>query len=214
MKLAIIGASGWLGGEIAREALTRGHLVTAIGRDRDRLTAIADATAVEADVRDRDALRRAIADHDVVVTAISERSSDDRSIIPSTTRLLLAIAPTVGVRRLAFVGGGGSLELDDGRRFVDLADFPDEYRAEALAQAESLQLLREHAGSIDWTYLSPPPAHLERGPARGGFRVQAGERPVRDVEGDSQISSGDLAAAMLDELEHPRFSKQRFTVGY
>jgi putative NADH-flavin reductase len=157
MKIAIIGASGWLGGEIAREALTRGHLVTAIGRDRDRLTAIADATAVEANVRNPDDLRRAIANHEVVVSAISDRSSDDRSIIPNTTSLLIAIAPIAGVRRIAFVGGGGSLQLDDGRRYVDLADFPDEYHAEALAQAESLRLLREHADTIDWTYLSPPP---------------------------------------------------------
>jgi len=214
MKIAIIGASGWLGGEIAREALTRGHLVTAIGRDRDRLAAIGDATAVEADVRNPDALRRAIAEHDVVVTSITDRSGDDRSIIPDTTSLLLTVAPTVGVRRLAFVGGGGSLQLDDGRRIVDVPDFPAEYRREALAQAESLQLLRERDDAIDWTYLSPPPAHLERGPARGGFRVQAGDRPVRDAAGESRASSGDLAAAMLDELEHPQFSKQRFTVGY
>jgi hypothetical protein len=214
MKLAIIGASGWLGGEIARQALTRGHRVTAIGRARDRLDAVAGAIAVEADVRDADALGNAIADHDVVITAITDRSSDDRSIIPDTTSLLLNVAPAVGARRLAFVGGGGSLELEDGRRLVDLPDFPDEYRSEAFAQAESLQLLRDRADAIDWTYLSPPPDQLERGPARGGYRVQAGDRPVRDAAGDSRVCSGDLAAAMLDEIEHPRFSRRRFTVAY
>jgi uncharacterized protein len=214
MKLAIIGASGWLGGEIAREALTRGHHVTAIGRDHDRLAAITGATAVLADVRDPDALAEAINGHDVVLTSISDRSTDDRSIIPDTTRLLLRIAPTLGVSRLAFVGGGGTLELDDGRRFLDLPNFPDQYRAEALAQAASLQLLRDHADPIDWTYLSPPPEHLEPGPTRNGYRAQAGDRPVRNVAGQSRASSGDLAAVMLDELEQPQFSKQRFTIGH
>jgi len=214
MRIAVIGASDWLGGEIAREALTRGHRVTAIGRDGDRLAAIIGATAVEADARDPDALRRAIAEHDAVVVAITDRSTEDRSLIPNTTRLLLRVAPTAGVNRLAFVGGGGSLELDDGTRLVDLADFPDAYRPEALAQAESLRLLREDADAIDWTYLSPPPEHLERGPGRGGYRVRADDRPVRDAAGHSGVSSGDLAAAMLDELEHAQFSGRRFTVGY
>jgi putative NADH-flavin reductase len=203
-----------LGGEIAREALARGHTVTAIGRNRERLDAVKATNTVQTDVRDRAALQRAIAGHDNVVSAVTDRSGPDRSIIPHTTRLLIDIAQTNGTSRLAFVGGGGSLRVADGTRLVDLPDFPAEHRAEALAQAQSLELLRESNSTLDWTYLSPPPEHLERAPKRGGYRVTAGDHPVIDANGESRISAGDLAAALLDELERPQFSRQRYTVGY
>ena len=214
LNIAVLGASGWLGGEIAREALARGHAVTAIGRDRERLDAVRATRTVQLDIRDRNALALAIADHDAVVIAISDRSTDDRSIIPQTTQLLIELTQFNGPQRLAFVGGGGSLTLDDGTAIVDLPDFPEQYRAEALAQGESLQILRDSISAIDWTYLSPPPEHLEPGPKASDYRVQADEHPVTDTNGDSRISTGDLAAAMLDELEHPKFTRQRFTVGY
>ena len=43
MKIAIIGASGWVGGAIAAEALLRGHEVTAVSRDPSRLKDLHDA---------------------------------------------------------------------------------------------------------------------------------------------------------------------------
>ena len=109
MKVAVVGASGWLGGTIAREALARGHEVTAIGRDATRLTGLEGARIVEADVTDPDSLRTALAGHDAVVSAVTDRTTADRSIIPDTARTLLDILPQVGVSRLLVLGGGLSL---------------------------------------------------------------------------------------------------------
>ena len=214
MRIAVVGASGWLGGTIAREALARGHQVTAIGRDPARLAAIEGAVPAIADATDVQAIADAVRDHDVVVSSVTDRSGPDRSIIPRVAEVMIEAVPRAGVPRLAVMGGGGSLLKPDASRYVDEPGFPDQYKAEALAQAQALALLRAAPDSLDWTYLSPPPHTLIPGDKRGGYGVRGDDHPVTDPDGESAITSGDLAAAMVDELEQPQFSHRRFTAAY
>ena len=204
MRIAVVGASGWLGGAIAREALARGHEVTAIARHADRLAELGGADVRAVDATDARSLTPVIADHDVVVAAVTDRSGPDRSTIPAVARALIEAVPAARVPRLAFVGGGGSLLAPDGGRFVDQSGFPEQHKAEALAQADALELLRGAPPTLDWTYLSPPPHDLTPGEQRGGYTVRGDDRPVTGERGKSSITSGDFAAAMLDELERPR----------
>lgn len=212
MNIAIIGASGWLGGTIAREAIDRGHQVTVIGRSAERLARFAGARAVVADLDDPDSIVAAIEGSDVVVAAVTDRSTADRSRIPETARSLLELLPRAGVARLAFVGGGGSLEIEPGVRTVDAPGFPEQYRNEALAQGEALDILRGSDG-VEWTYLSPPPHHLVPGDKTGQYRTAAGDRPVINDQGEARITAGDFAAAFVDELEQNNYPRQRFTAG-
>ena len=213
MKIAVIGASGWLGGAIAREAVSRGHEVTAIGRDAARLSQVEGARAVVADLDDPEPIVDAVRGSDVVVSSVTDRSTADRSRIPATARQLLDLAPRARVHRVAFVGGGGSLEIEPGLRAVDAPGFPEQHKAEALAQAEALNVLRGSEGGVDWTYMSPPPRHLVPGEKTSGYQVRGGDRPVVNGAGESRITAGDFAAAFVDELEASRFSRQRFTAG-
>ncbi len=214
MRVAIIGASGWLGGAVAEQAVQRGHDVVAIARHASRLQALEGAEVVGADVHDRDQIAGAISGCDAVVCAVTDRSTADRSAIPEAIRTLLIALPQAGVERLLVVGGGGSLEVQPGVRALDEPGFPDEYRAEAEAQAQALQILRTEGSSIDWTYMSPPPHKLLPGQRTGVYRVQGGDSALYDAEGESTITSGDLASALLDEVESPRFTRTRFTAAY
>jgi uncharacterized protein len=214
MRIAVIGASGWLGGAVAREAAGRGHAVTAIGRDAHKLAALEGMTVAAADATDVDAIAEAIADNDTVVLAVTDRSGPDRDVIPQATRAVIDALGRVGGPRLAMIGGGGSLLNEHGERFLDQPGFPEQYRAEALAQGEALALLRATPEQVDWTYLSPPPEHLIAGDKRGGYVVRDDDRPATDEAGESAISSGDLAAALVDELERPQFTRRRFTAAY
>jgi hypothetical protein len=214
VRIAVIGASGWLGGAIAREALARGHEVTAIGRHADRLVEVEGATVRTADATNADELAAAIAGHDAVVSSVTDRTGPDRSLIPTVARTLVEVVPRAAVPRLAVIGGGGSLLAPDGRRIVDQEGFPDQYKPEALAQGEALEILRGSPATLDWTYLSPPPHDLQPGEKQGGYRVRGDDRPVADEQGQSSITSGDLASAMVDELERPQFSRRRFTAAY
>jgi putative NADH-flavin reductase len=211
MKVAIIGATGRLGGAVTAEAVRRGHAVTAISR-RAADAEVADGVdRVSADVLDHGALIAAIEGHDAVVSSVTDRSTDDRSVIPRAARALLRALPAARVPRLLVIGGGGSLEVEPGVRAVDRPGFPPQYRSEALAQAEALRILETEGDAVDWTYLSPPPHDLVPGARTGLYRTHGGNEPVVDEQGRSRITSGDLASALVDELEEPRFSRQRFT---
>jgi putative NADH-flavin reductase len=211
VRIAVIGASGWLGGAVAAEAVRRGHEVTAISRSIDSAKGLEGVTRVPADITDHEALVEAIAGHDAVVSSVTDRTTDDRSLIPRAARALISAVPEAGVPRLLVIGGGGSLEVAPGVRAIDEPGFPARHLAEARAQAEALHIL-EHAGdALDWSYLSPPPHDLRPGHRTGLYRAHAGNEPVTDEKGRSRITSGDLASAAVDELEEPRFSRQRFT---
>ncbi|AVH21646.1 alpha/beta fold hydrolase [Nocardia cyriacigeorgica] len=197
VKIAVIGASGNLGGAVARAAAARGLQVTPLGRDT-------------MDVTDPASITSSVAGHDAVVAAIK---GDDR-LVPRAAAALLEALPLAGVDRLIFLGGGGSLEYAPGQRFVDSPDFPVQYLQTARDQAEALEIFRGSASSLRWSYVSPPPIHLIPGDATGTYRAQARDTPIGDAGGDSRITVGDYARAIVDALQNGSFIQQRFTVAY
>lgn len=194
MKLAVIGASGNLGSLVVAEARSRGHAVTAL-----------DSTNV--DVTDAVSVEKAVRGHDAVVVAV--KGPDH--LVPRAATALLEALPAAGVRRLVFLGGGGSLLSEDGTPFVASPHFPAQYLETALDQSEALRLLRAADGVVDWSYASPPPVHLVPGAKTGGYRAEARDTPLTDAAGESRISTGDYAAAIIDTVERGTFVRERFT---
>lgn len=207
MKVAIIGASGFIGSRILSEALRRGHEVTAIVTNLDKLPADPRLTAVKGDATDPAALTPLLAGHHLVISAFNpgkdESGAGPRSIIDAAKRS--------GVTRLLVVGGAGTLEVAPGQRLIDQPDFPAAWKAGALKTAAFLDLLRGEA-ELDWVFLSPA-AMLASGERTGKYRV-GGDRLMTGPDGQSRISIEDYAMAMLDEAETPRHSCQRFSVAY
>jgi len=202
-KIAIIGATGRAGSQLLEEALRRGHQVTAIARHASRLGERAGVVSIDVDASDASALQKAVAGHDVVLSAAHF------STLPA--RAILEPVKAAGVKRLLFVGGAGSLLLPDGSRVIDSPDFPAAYKAEASAGSEYLATLLQEK-DLDWTFLSPSAEFIE-GPRTGAFRLGT-DHLLFDEQGKSAISFADFAIALLDEVENPRHSRQRFTVGY
>lgn len=203
MKIAIIGVTGRVGSRVAAEALRRGHSVTGIVRSVDHIDAIPGVTLVQGDATKPEQLAPLIRGHDAVVSAANFRIL--------TAAPLLQALKDAGLKRLLVVGGAASLEIAPGVRLLDSPDFPAEYRGEAVPGAEFLQnLLTETV--LDWTFLSPS-ASFAPGERTGKFRLGR-DQLLSDVNGASHISMEDYAIALVDELEHPRHLRQRFTVGY
>ncbi|AWA41146.1 NAD(P)-dependent oxidoreductase [Pseudomonas sp. 22105] len=202
-KIAIIGATGRAGSQLLEEALRRGHSVTAIARDTSKIGARAGVVNKNVDVLNAAALQDAVAGHDVVISAAHFAT------VPASA--LIGPVKQAGVKRLLVVGGAGSLLLPDGTRVIDSAGFPAEYKAEASAGAAFLEALRQEK-ELDWTFLSPSALFFE-GERTGKFRVGKDDLLV-SAEGQSSISFADYAIALIDEVETPKHSRQRFTVGY
>ena len=214
LRIAVFGATGHIGSAVCVEAVGRGHQVTALARHAPEATTPKGTTAVRVDVLDPLAVADVVAGHDAVVAALAGRDPGAARTVPEAARLLLTVLPGVGVKRLIFIGGGASLRDPSGRRFLDDPNLPEQYRPEAAAAAEALEIFRASDSTLDWTYLSPPPMHLVDGDKTGRYRSQPGDRPVADAGGESRITLGDLAAAAIDAAESDNFRRQRFTVGY
>ena len=149
---------------------------------------------------------------DAIVVAVSPRS-DDGDLAAAVPGLLDA-ADAVGAR-LAVVGGASSLSREEGGpRLID-DDFPEAWRDDALALIAVLDTLRASRTEVDWFFLSPAEHYgaYSPGERRGEYRT-GGEVLVSDEEGRSHIGGEDFAIALVDELEHPKHHRTRFTVGY
>lgn len=200
--IALIGASGQAGSRILKELSDRGHSVTAIARNPEKIARLPHVTAVKGDVYDDKALAGLLAGHDAVISSVHYTASDPA--------LILAAVRASGVKRYLVVGGAGSLEVAPGQRVVDLPDFPEIYKAEALKGAAYLDLLKT-VEDLDWTFLSPS-AEFIPGTRTGTFRL--GKDMLLSNEQGSRISFEDYAIALVDEIEKPAHIRQRFTVGY
>jgi putative NADH-flavin reductase len=202
MKVALIGASGRAGAPILRELARRAHQVTAIVRNPERITPSEGIIARKGDVFDKDSLVPILRGHDAVISSVHFLASDPR--------LLIEAVKAASVKRYLVVGGAGSLEVAPGVTLVSTPEFPAAYKAEATKGGEFLDLLRQEA-DLDWTFLSPSAVFFE-GPRTGKFRI--GKDSLLTGDRGSRISFEDYAIALVDELEKPAHSRQRFTVGY
>ncbi|WP_294644711.1 NAD(P)-dependent oxidoreductase [uncultured Aureimonas sp.] len=202
MKIALIGASGNAGSRIAAELAARGHAVTAIARNAGKIAALPGVSPLALDLSDTDALVDALKGHDVVVSSVHFTATDPDQLI--------AAVKASGVPRYAVVGGAGSLEVAPGVRLIDTPQFPAEYREEAEKGGVFLDRLRQEK-DLDWTFLSPSAAFVP-GERTGAFRL-GGDELLTTAAGSS-ISFEDYAIALADEIETPRHSRRRFTVGY
>lgn len=212
MHIALIGASGFVGSALLKEALSRGHRITALVTQPQKLATAANLTAVKADVNETDALAAQLKGHDAVMSAFSGHAhADTQAYYLNGIRSIIAATRRADVSRLLVVGGAGSLEVAPGVQLLDTPQFPAQYKATAEGARQALQLLRGEDG-LDWTMLSPS-ALIAPGERTGRFRLGRDEL-VRNAAGESRISVEDYAVAFVDELEKPAHRRQRFTVGY
>ncbi len=207
MKIALIGATGFIGSGILTESLNRGHEVTAISTNPAKLPAHAQLTPVQGDVTNTEALASLVQDHDLVISAFNpgkdESGKGSQSIIDAVKRS--------NVERLLVVGGAGTLEVAPGKRVLDTPDFPSEWKGGALRTAAFLEQLLAEA-EVNWVFLSPA-AIIAPGERTGIYRI-GGDQLMTGVDGQSRISVEDYAHAMLDEAEKPQHSRARFSVAY
>ncbi|USK74490.1 NAD(P)-dependent oxidoreductase [Peribacillus frigoritolerans] len=208
MKIGIIGASGKAGSLILKEALTRGHEVTAIVRDEAKVQ-IQGASVLEKDVFDLKA--EDIKEFDVVVNAFGAAPGKEHLHVDAGKILIEAMkgAPQT---KLIVVGGAGSLFVDEAKtiRVLDTPEFPKEYFATAYNQSKNLGDLQNATG-IQWTFISPSAFFDPQGNRTGGYKLGKDNLLVNS-KGESYVSYADFALAVLDEIENPQHINQRFTV--
>lgn len=214
-KIALIGASGFIGSAILNEALSRGIKVTAIVRNTDKIKVTNEnLTVKKGDIFNTEELSRILKGHDAVVSSYNPGWKNPE-IVNDTTKGYKSIIEAVrnsGVKRLQVVGGAGSLLVAPGKRLMDTDVFPKEFLpiVEALAKVFTEFLPKEK--NIDWVFFSPA-GIIEPGERTGKYRLGK-NNVIADAAGNSKISVQDYAKAMIDEFEKPQHHNERFTIGY
>jgi putative NADH-flavin reductase len=208
MNVVLYGATGHAGTRIQKELLDRGHTVVAVTR-KPEANAPSGVTPVKDDLSNVDHIASIIRGADAVVSAYAPPMDDTDQIIGVTARLTEAVAKNGGPR-LIIVGGAGSLFVAPGVTLLASGYLPESYIPIVKSHIAVLEAIQK--STIDWTYFSPA-AYFEPGTRTGKFRLGKDDM-ISGENGESRISMEDYAIALVDELETPKHSKERFTIGY
>lgn len=215
MKVAIIGATGFLGSHLVKEAIDRGLEVTAIARNVDKITAD-NAAKVSLDVNNVAELSQVLAGHDTVVSAFNAGWANPNiynDFIAGSKAIQQAVKES-GVKRLIVIGGAGSLYVGDNLQLIDTPEFPEEYKPGATPAREYLNILKEEK-ELDWVFFSPAiEMHAGITIGRTGKYRLGKDNPVFDENNISRLSGEDVAVVILDEVENPKHHQERFTAAY
>ena len=214
-KIVLIGASGFIGSAILKEALDRGHRITAVVRRPERITTSHSNLIIkQGDVSSVSTVTEVCKGADAVISAYNPGWTNPK-IAADTLRIYPIILEGVrqsGVKRILITGGAGSLFVSPGIRMMDAGLLPESYLPAIKALASVYLDLLTKEREIDWVFFSPA-QNIAPGKRTGKFRLGKDDMIV-DQKGESNISVEDYAMAMLDELERPAHHRERFTVGY
>ena len=213
MKIAIIGATGFVGSAILNESIDRKHEVTAIARTPKTTP---NVNWVAADIFNIESLTEILKNHDVVINAYNPGWTNP-NIYNDSIKGSKAIQEAVkqsGVKRFITIGGAGSLYVAPHLQAVDTPDFPKEIFDGANAARDYLNIIKEEK-ELDWAFFSPAfEMHQGTKTGRTGKYRLGLENPVFNDEQRSILSVEDLAVVILDEVETPKHHQVRFTAGY
>ena len=213
-KVALIGASGFVGSAILNELLMRGYTVEALVNHPEKIKIENPALTVKkVDVSDEKALEADLRGYDSVISAYNPGWANPNIYEETLTNYpkILEAAKRAGVKRLLIVGGAGTL-------FVKPGTLPAEWLPGVKSLGEFYLNTLMPEKDIDWVFFSPA-GNLgdmgAKGPGKrtGVYRLGKDDM-IFDDKGESFISVEDYAKAMVDELAEPAHHHERFTIGY
>lgn len=202
-RISIIGATGMIGTEIAREAADRGHDVIGTNRSGTATNPIEGVNYRALDLSDTNAVMELAVVSDVLVISVSggRETGDYRPVIQAHADLIAA-APT---SRVFVIGGAGGLETPDGTLLINAGVIPEEYAEEPKSFVEVLNLYRASGEKLDWVMLAPSP-EITPGEKTQTYKLSD------DIPAGDSVTTGTFAVAALDEIENPAHVRTRFTV--
>lgn len=213
-KIIVLGGSGYAGSAIVSEAALQGHDVVSVSRSLPE-SPIEGVSYIEGSVVDTDVRKDALEGADVIIAALSPRGDMVGKLAPLYKEIARE-ASRIGARFIT-VGGFGSLRPAEGApRFVEGPDFAADYKPESLELLSVLTYFATEAPEeLDWLYVSPAAEFGGYNPGvKTGKYVISGEVAVFNEAGASQLSSQDLALALIDEVAASKYHKAHISVAY
>ncbi|MFK3959675.1 NAD(P)-dependent oxidoreductase [Guptibacillus hwajinpoensis] len=205
MNILILGATGRVGSNILRLALSDRHQVTVLARSPEKLPTNSNLTIVEGDVLNEEVVEKAAKGVDVIVSALG---TDKTTTLSESTPILLRVMKNQRINRIITVGTAGILNSR-----IE----PTLYRFESSeSKRKTTRAAKEHlsvyetlsTSDLDWSIICP--TYLPDGPAKGEYRVEEDYLP----DGGREISTADTAAFVYKELIDGNHSCKRVGIAY
>jgi uncharacterized protein YbjT (DUF2867 family) len=199
-NILVLGATGGTGRLVVREALARGHAVTALVRSPDKAAELGGARVIKGDARDRNVLREALHGQDAVVSALGTPASPFREVtlLSSATQALVEAMGAEKVARLVAVTGiGAGDSAGHGGFLFDKLIHPMLLRHVYADKDRQEDIVR--ASGLDWVLVRP--AVLSNKPGRGSVRA------LTDLSAfhGGTIAREDVARFVLDQVQTDRW---------
>ena len=212
-KVAVIGATGFVGTQVVKELANRGYFVNALARNTSKIEESENVKAIAVDVYNTSELSEILKGNDAVISAFNSGWTNPNifeDFLKGAESIEKAVEES-GVKRFITVGGAGSLYIAENLQLIDTPEFPAEIKPGAEAARQYLEIIKKNE-NLDWTFFSPA-IEMHQGTAgvrKGTYRT-ALENPVFDESGRSILSVEDVAVALVDELENNQYVRQRVT---
>jgi putative NADH-flavin reductase len=193
LRLAILGATGGIGGHLLTWALDAGHRVHALARSPEALPPRAGLTVTRGDALDEAAVAEVIAGADAVLSALGPRGAKAPGLLAGAASNIVSAMQKTGARRLICVSAAGAYITGDPNmnRLVKLV-LPRVF-AKPFADVRGMEdVIRE--SDLDWTLVRA--TRLVNGPGTGQYRVS----PDYPPRGGGKISRADVAHFIAAEL--------------
>jgi putative NADH-flavin reductase len=186
MRLALLGATGGIGGHVLDWALDAGHTVHALARRPGALPPAAGLAVTPGDALDADAVAEVIAGADAVVSALGPRGARSPALLAGAAANIVAGMDKAGARRLICVSAAGAfVAADPNMNRLVKAILPRVF-ATQFADTRRMEDVAGRSG-LDWTMARA--TRLTNGPRTGEYRVGPDFPPA----GGWKISRADVA---------------------
>ncbi len=204
MKLALFGATGGTGTELVKQAIERGHLVTAFVRSSAQFADMGDALMlITGDIHNPADVEKAVQGQDAVICALGERGLKKTMIRTEGTVNIISAMKKHNVSRLFIVSAMG---VGDSWNSLSLLNkFFFAVLLKSARKDHEAQEAAVKASGLDWTIVRP--SGLADMPRTGVYNVGENIRAKT-----SQISRADVADLILNDLEKQALVHKAMTI--
>lgn len=197
MNLALFGATGGTGQQIAAQALAAGHSVQALARNPERLPFHDPRlTVISGDVLDAHAVDKTIAEVDAVIVTLGNTANNPDWIVSNGTQVIVDAMKQRRIRRLIVISSIGVGDSKDQVPFAFKILMKTVVKKPMEDKECQEQIVR--TSGLDWTIVRP--GGLTNGPRTGQYRFGLDPKITA-----GQVSRADVAEFTLRQLDDPTF---------
>ena len=157
MQITVFGASGRVGQQVVKAALTEGYSVVAFVHSHNPFPAQAKLQVVTGNVTDVEAVRQSLKGSEAVISTLGSWHTKSKDILSTGMRTVIPIMERLGIKRIITLTGAGALWSGDQPSALDKLT----HRLLGLVAPKILRDSEEHlrllaASSLDWTCMRSP----------------------------------------------------------